>query len=152
MGRVSFVYPMVDERSRTNRVRVTVPNRDMALKPGMYATIFFDALIGSDVIAIPLEAVVVTGERNLVFVRDDEGTLMSREVVLGPRGGDRVQILEGLTEGETIVASANFLIDAESRLGSSGGGMPGMSGMQSGGADVDTSRSERSHNDTDGQS
>jgi Cu(I)/Ag(I) efflux system membrane fusion protein len=78
---------------------------------------------------------------------------MSREVVLGPRGGDRVQILEGLTEGETIVASANFLIDAESRLGSSGGGMPGMpgmSGMQSGGADVDTSQSQ--HNDTDGQS
>ena len=75
---------------------------------------------------------------------------MSREVVLGPRGGDRVQILEGLTEGETIVVSANFLIDAESRLGSSGGGMPGMSGMQSGGADVDTSQSQ--HDDTDGQS
>ncbi len=151
VGRVSFVYPMVDEQSRTNRVRVTVPNRGMALKPGMYATIYFDAHIGSDVIAIPLEAVVVTGERNLVFVRDDEGMLMSREVVLGPRGGDRVQILEGLTVGETIVASANFLIDAESRLGSSGGGMPGMSGMQSGGADVDTSQSERSHDDTDGQ-
>lgn len=155
VGRVSFVYPMVDEGSRTNRVRVTVPNRDMALKPGMYATIFFYAHIGSDVIAIPLEAVVITGERNLVFVRDDEGMLMSREVVLGPRGGDRVQILEGLTEGETIVVSANFLIDAESRLGSSGGGMPGMpgmSGMQSGGADVDTSQSERSHDDTEGQS
>ncbi len=145
-GRVSFVYPMVDERSRTNRVRVTVPNRDMSLKPGMYATIFFYAHIGSDVIAIPLEAVVVTGERNLVFVRGDEGMLMSREVVLGPRGGDRVQILEGLTDGETIVASANFLIDAESRLGSSGGSMPGMPGMQSGG-DVDTSQSERSHDD-----
>jgi Cu(I)/Ag(I) efflux system membrane fusion protein len=137
---------MVDERSRTNRVRVTVPNRDMSLKPGMYATIFFYAHIGSDVIAIPLEAVVVTGERNLVFVRGDEGMLMSREVVLGPRGGDRVQILEGLTDGETIVASANFLIDAESRLGSSGGSMPGMPGMQSGG-DVDTSQSERSHDD-----
>ena len=151
VGRVSFVYPMVDERSRTNRVRVTVPNRDMALKPGMYATIFFDALIGSDVIAIPLEAVVVTGVRNLVFVRDDEGMLISREVVLGPRGGDRVQILEGLNEGETIVASANFLIDAESRLGSTGGGVPGMPGMQNDGADVDTSQSERSHDDTDDQ-
>ena len=149
VGRVSFVYPMVDEQSRTNRVRVTVPNRDIALKPGMYATIHFDAHIGSDVIAIPLESVVVTGERNLVFVRDDDGMLMSREVVLGPRGGDRVQILEGLTEGETIVASANFLIDAESRLGSSGGGLPGMPGMQSGGADVDTSQSEHSHDDAD---
>jgi Cu(I)/Ag(I) efflux system membrane fusion protein len=126
MGRVSFVYPVVDVQSRTNRIRVTVPNRDARLKPGMFATIFIDAHIGSDVLVVPLEAVVVTGVRNLVFVRDSEGALRPREVVLGARTSGRVQILDGLVEGETIVSSANFLVDAESRLATTGGGMPGM--------------------------
>jgi len=126
MGRVSFIYPTVDATSRTNRVRLTVPNPGLQLKPGMFATIFFDAILGRNLIAVPRAAVVVTGERNVVFVRDAEGMLQPREVVLGARSADRVQVLSGLTEGETIVASANFLVDAESRLGSSGGGMPGM--------------------------
>ncbi|TFG47812.1 MAG: efflux RND transporter periplasmic adaptor subunit [Gemmatimonadales bacterium] len=126
MGRVSFIYPTIDASSRTNRVRLTVPNPGLLLKPGMFATIFFDATIGRNVIAVPRAAVIVTGQRNLVFVRDAEGMLQPREVVLGARSADRVQILSGLAEGETIVASANFLVDAESRLGSSGGGMPGM--------------------------
>jgi Cu(I)/Ag(I) efflux system membrane fusion protein len=126
MGTVSFVHPVVDERSRTNRVRVTVPNDDLRLKPGMFATIFIDARLGPDVLTVPIDAVVVTGERNVVFVRDAGGVLAPREVVLGARAGDRVEILRGLAEGETIVASANFLVDAESRLASTGGGMPGM--------------------------
>lgn len=126
MGRVSFVHPTVDIRSRTNRVRVTVPNRDRRLKPGMFATIYVDAVVGADVLVVPMASVIVTGERNVVFVRDDEGMLVPREVVLGPRAGDVVQVLSGLQEGETIVASANFLVDAESRLGSTGGAMPGM--------------------------
>ncbi len=126
MGQVSFVYPTVDERSRTNRVRVIVPNPDLRLKPGMFTTIFFDARIGEGALSLPLEAVVATGERNLVFVRNADGMLTPREVVLGARAGDRVQILSGLLEDETVVASANFLVDAESRLATTGGGMPGM--------------------------
>lgn len=125
MGRVSFVYPTVDRESRTNRVRVTVPNPGLRLKPGMYATIYFD-VERSGVLVVPAGAVVVTGERNLVFVRDAEGTLTPAEVVVGARAGDQVQILEGLAEGQTIVAAANFLVDAESRLGSTGSAMPGM--------------------------
>jgi Cu(I)/Ag(I) efflux system membrane fusion protein len=136
MGRVSFVYPTVDERSRTNRVRVTVSNRDLRLKPGMFATIYFDAPIGAEVLAVPLSAVIVTGERNLVFVRDSSGMLNPRQVVLGARAGDQVQVLDGLEAGETVVASANFLVDAESRLASTGTSMPGMQhgagGMDSG--------------------
>ena len=126
MGTVSFVYPTVEVASRTNRVRVSVPNPGLRFKPGMFATVFFEVVAIQDDIAVPLEAVVVTGERNLVFVRDETGLLMPHEVVLGARAGDRVQILSGLVEGETIVASANFLIDAESRLGATGGSMPGM--------------------------
>jgi Cu(I)/Ag(I) efflux system membrane fusion protein len=124
MGTVSFVYPTVDVQSRTNRVRVTVSNRDLRLKPGMFATIFFDVEVATDALAVPMEAVVVTGERNLVFLRDEDGTLAAREVVLGAWAGEQTAILSGLTEGERIVASANFLVDAESRLGGAGG-MPG---------------------------
>ncbi len=126
MGRVSFVYPTVDVRSRTNRIRITARNADLRLKPGMFATIFFDAQLGHEVLTVPLEAVVITGERNLVFVRDEDGMLRPREVVLGARAGERVQILRGLADHETIVASANFLVDAESRLGTTGGAMPGV--------------------------
>ena len=126
MGTVSFVYPTVEIASRTNRVRVSVSNPGLRFKPGMFATVFFEVAAIQDEIAVPLEAVIVTGERNLVFVRDETGLLMPHEVVLGARAGDRVQILSGLVEGETIVASANFLIDAESRLGATGGTMPGM--------------------------
>jgi len=132
MGKVSFVYPTVDQASRTNRVRVTVPNPGLRLKPGMYATIYFDVTIGPNVLAVPMQAVVVTGERNVVFVRNAQGMLMPRDVVLGARAGDAVQILSGLRAGETIVGAANFLVDAESRLGSAGNAMPGMPGMQHG--------------------
>lgn len=124
MGQVSFVYPTVDERSRTNRVRLTVDNPDLRLKPGMFATMYLDAKIGEDAPVVPHDAVVVTGERNLVFLRTPDGMLEPREVVLGARAGNRVQILQGLTEGQTIVASANFLVDAESRLAGTRG-MPG---------------------------
>jgi Cu(I)/Ag(I) efflux system membrane fusion protein len=126
MGQVSFVYPTVDERSRTNRVRLTVANPELRLKPGMFATVYFDAEVGADVISIPIDAVVATGERNLVFHHHEDGSLHPHEVVLGARAGDRVQVLAGLEEGEEIVASANFLVDAESRLAGTGGGMPGM--------------------------
>ncbi|HSG82796.1 MAG TPA: efflux RND transporter periplasmic adaptor subunit [Gemmatimonadota bacterium] len=126
MGRVSFVYPTVDELSRTNRVRLTVPNPELRLKPGMFATMYLDAEIGENVIAVPLDAVIATGERNLVFHRHEDGALHPHEVVLGARAGDMVQVLGGLEEGEEIVASANFLVDAESRLGATGGSMPGM--------------------------
>lgn len=128
MGRVSFVYPTIDVASRTNRVRVTLPNDDLRLKPGMFATMFFDTHLPES-LTVPLEAVVITGERNVVFIRDDDGTLKPRDVVLGAHAEDQVQILSGLSAGETIVGSANFLIDAESRLSSTGSDMPGMQDM-----------------------
>jgi Cu(I)/Ag(I) efflux system membrane fusion protein len=129
MGTVSFVYPTVDERSRTNRVRVTVANPGLRLKPGMFATMYFDAHIGTNVLTVPREAVIVTGERNLVFVKGPDGLLLPRDVVLGARSETRVQILNGLTAGDTVVTAANFLVDAESRLAGEAGGMPGMAGM-----------------------
>lgn len=127
-GRVSFVWPVVDEQSRSGRVRVAVPNAAGRLKPGMYATLLLDAQLGRDLLSVPAEAVVMTGERNLVFVLGDGGALEPREVTLGARAGERQQVLAGLREGQRIVASANFLVDAESRLGG-GKGMGNMPGM-----------------------
>lgn len=127
-GRVSFVSPTVDEQSRAGRVRVVLSNPARLLKPGMYATLFFDVRIGADVLSLPAEAVVMTGERNLVFAVGKDGVLEPRDVVLGPRAGERLQILRGVAEGERVVASANFLVDAESRLGT-GSRMAGMPGM-----------------------
>ena len=127
-GRVSFVWPVVDEQSRTARVRITMHNPARLLRPGMYATLFFDARLGADALSVPAEAVVMTGERNLVFAVGREGALEPREVTLGARAGERLQVLTGVREGERIVASANFLVDAESRLGG-GQGMAGMPGM-----------------------
>lgn len=135
MGEVTFVYPTVDPKSRTNHVRVTLRNPEGRLKPGMFATMFFDVPMG-DVLSVPMEAVIITGERNLVFVHDSTGMLQPRQVVLGSRAGDRVQILSGLQPGEELVASANFLVDAESRLASGAGGMPGMPGMQHGSGEM----------------
>lgn len=142
MGRVSFVYPTVETSTRTNKVRVTVANRDLRLKPGMFATIRFDVSVGENVIAIPSEAILATGERNLVFVRQADGMLYSREVTLGARAGDNVLVVRGLTEGDIIVASANFLVDAESRLASAGA----MAGMDHGGqADTTPAAPEHQH-------
>jgi Cu(I)/Ag(I) efflux system membrane fusion protein len=130
-GRVSFVWPTVDEQSRTARVRVAFANPGGLLKPGMYATLLFEALVGRDVLQVPAEAVVQTGERNLVFVVGEGGALAPREIVLGSSAGGRFQVLSGLSGGEQIVASANFLVDAESRL-ATGAGMAGMPGMDVG--------------------
>lgn len=129
MGSVSFVYPTVDEHSRTNRVRVTLANPALRLKPGMFATMYFDAEVGADALTVPREAVIVTGERNLVFVKGPDGMLLPRDVVLGARTEARVQILHGLVAGDSVVTAANFLVDAESRLAGEAGGMPGMAGM-----------------------
>ncbi|MGE5833362.1 MAG: efflux RND transporter periplasmic adaptor subunit [Acidobacteriota bacterium] len=126
-GRVSFIWPTVDSASRTARVRVAFANSGGLLKPGMYATLLLEAVIGRDVVSVPAEAIVQTGERNLAFVVGQNGVLEPREVAIGARAGERFQVLRGLTPGERIVASANFLVDAESRLGAgAAGAMPGM--------------------------
>ncbi len=127
-GRIAYIYPTLDPETRTARVRVEVANPALRLKPGMYATFRFTART-PDVLSVPRSAVLVTGKRNLVFVRDSIGRLLPREVTIGRGTDDRVEILRGLTEGETVVASATFLVDAESNLGSALSGMANWSGM-----------------------
>jgi len=128
-GRITYVYPTLNPETRTARVRVELVNPGLRLKPGMYATFHFAALT-EPVVNIPRSAVLVTGRRALIFVRDSAGTLVPREVSLGRGTDDRIEILSGLREGETVVASATFLVDAESNLGSALGGMANMPGME----------------------
>ncbi len=127
-GRVTYVYPTVNPDTRTARIRVELRNADLALKPGMYATIRFAAPSDS-VLSVPRSAVLATGERNLVFVRGSDGRFVPHLVTLGAATDERVEILRGLDPGDTIVASGTFLVDAESNLGTLMGGMGNMPGM-----------------------
>lgn len=128
-GRIAFVYPTLNPETRTARVRVELANPGRRLKPGMYATVLFSGPARDNVLAVPRSAVLSTGERSLVFVRRADGRLEPRTVRIGPASGDRVEVLAGLTAGETVVASATFLIDAESNLRTALGGMGNMPGM-----------------------
>ena len=126
VGSVTYVYPSVSMESRTGRVRIELANPELALKPGMYAKVELAVPGGGPVLVIPREAVHATGERSYVFVREPDGMLAAHEVTTGLVAGRKIEILAGLTEGESVVASANFLIDAESSMGSAIDAMPGM--------------------------
>jgi len=115
-GRVRYIEPEVSEKTRTIRLTLEVPNRGSRLRVGMYATVVFEPLAATNAIAAPSEAVLRTGERNVVIVALGEGRFAPREVRLGPQGEGFVQILEGLSDGDEIVTSAQFLIDSESNL------------------------------------
>lgn len=128
-GRIVFVQPTVSSETRTVRVRVELENANAALKPGMYATIRIRTMGGVPVLHVPRSAVLSTGRRDLVFVQRADGMLEPRDIVRGLATDDRVEVKSGLRMGETVVASATFLVDAESNLGSMLGGMAGMPGM-----------------------
>jgi Cu(I)/Ag(I) efflux system membrane fusion protein len=114
-GRVQFMYPVVDSNTRTLRVRLEFGNSGLALRPGMYGNVHLQ-LASRIGLVVPSEAVVDTGEVQYVFVALGGGRFEPRRVRLGERSGDTVQVLDGIEEGETVVTTANFLLDSESRL------------------------------------
>jgi Cu(I)/Ag(I) efflux system membrane fusion protein len=115
-GNISVVYPQVNRETRTARVRIELPNPDLALLPDMYVDAEIDIGNPEPVLAIPDNAVLDTGSKQAVFVDKGEGRFEPRAVKLGHRGDGYVEIREGIAEGEPVVVSANFLIDAESNL------------------------------------
>ncbi|MBL6752088.1 MAG: efflux RND transporter periplasmic adaptor subunit [Nevskia sp.] len=128
-GKVAFVDPVVDEMSRSVRVRIELPNPDGRFRPGMFANVAIVRAMGSGM-TVPTSAVIRTGERDLAFRAIAVDRFAPVEVKINPvRFEDRYQVLEGLKPGDAIVTSANFLIDSESRLEGGGGGMAGMTGM-----------------------
>ena len=116
-GEVIFVHPHVDPVTRTATVRMELPNPDLMLRPGMYATARVTAQLAGDALLVPREAVIDTGTREVVFVAAGNGRFEPRNVELGAASAEgTVQVLSGLAPGEPVVTSGQFLLDAESRM------------------------------------
>jgi Cu/Ag efflux protein CusF len=114
--------------TRTAAVRVELANPGQLLKPAMYAQVDFSVGAKVPVLTVPDSAVIDTGTRRIVLVQVAEGRFEPREVELGGRGENFVEVVKGVREGEQVVVAANFLIDAESNLKAAIGGMSGPSG------------------------
>ena len=115
-GTVALIYPHLNAQTRTARIRVELPNPDEVLRPEMYVDAEIETGAPDPVLAVPETAVLHDGARQAVLVDKGEGRFEPRQVKLGRRGGGYVEITDGVTEGEAVVTSANFLIDAESNL------------------------------------
>jgi Cu(I)/Ag(I) efflux system membrane fusion protein len=127
-GKVALVYPHLNAATRTVRVRIELTNHHFLLRPDMYAEAEIDTGSGKPVLSVPDHAVMDSGARQFVIVDKGEGRFEPRPVQLGRRGAGYVEIRDGVKEGETVVTSANFLIDAESNLKSA------LKGLSDGGA------------------
>ena len=128
-GRIAYLYPTLDPETRTARVRVAIRNPRLELKPGMFATIRIAGAERPRTLTVPRSAVLATGERSLVFLKRASGMFEPRTIVTGASSDSLVEVLAGLAPGDTVVASATFLVDAESNLGAALGGMGNMPGM-----------------------
>ena len=125
-GRVTYLYPTVDPVARTGRVRIELPNPGGRVRPGLFATVRIVAPLGVRGVIIPRQAALVTGDRQLVFVVDSADRFVPRFVTLGVEADSLVEVRQGLRAGERVVATAAFLLDAESNLGAAIQGMAGM--------------------------
>lgn len=126
-GKITYIYPQVDNTTRTLKVRIELSNRGFLLKPDMYAEVTLNISYGNRLV-VPQEAVLDSGSEQLVYVALADGYFEPRKIQIGPKVEDKYVVLNGLQAGERIVTSGNFLIDSESKLKSatSGMGMPGM--------------------------
>jgi Cu(I)/Ag(I) efflux system membrane fusion protein len=115
-GKVEVIYPEINKETRTARIRVELPNPDLVLLHDMYVDAEIDTGSGEPVLSVPESAVMDTGSRQAVFVDKGQGRFEPREVKLGHRGSGYIEVRQGVADGEPVVVSANFLIDAESNL------------------------------------
>ena len=114
-GQIAVINPFLEQVKRTAKVRIDIPNPDFKLRPGMYANVELGMDMGEG-LTVPASAVMPTGSREIAFVDKGGGKLEPRVVELGEQIGDHYEVKSGLAEGERVVASANFLIDAESKV------------------------------------
>ena len=116
-GRVAYIYPAVDEKTRTAKVRIELHNPGFFLKPGMFATVRIVSELEPSALVVPGMAILRSGEKNTVFVALDSGRFEPRAVALGLEAEDDMyQVISGLSEGERIVTSGQFMLDSESQL------------------------------------
>ena len=130
-GKVAWIAPVLDEKTRTVKVRLEFPNADFTLKPEMYTNVEISIDAGRK-LAVPDEAVLDSGLRKVVFLDKGDGRFAPAEVKLGGKYDNYYEVLAGLSPGEKILASASFLLDSESRLQEAMGAMAGMPGMDMG--------------------
>lgn len=121
-AKLDFISPTVDPQTRTIKVRFQIDNKNNQLKPGMYVNLELKIPLGKRLV-VPRDAILLTGERNVIFIYQGDGKIEWRDVKLGARSGNLVEVIEGIREGEQIITSANFLIDSESQLKAAMGGM-----------------------------
>lgn len=121
---VVYINYVLEQPTRTAKIRFDVDNVDYRLKPGMYATVEISLDLGK-FLSIPDSAIINTGERKIVFVAKGNGVFVPRDIQTGWKAEEYVQVLSGLSEGEEVVTSAQFLLDSESRIRASQGKMPG---------------------------
>ena len=114
-GQLSLVDPFIDDVKRTGRVRLDIQNPELKLKPEMYVDVLLEMNMGKSLV-VPVSAIIPTGKHNIAFVDKGEGKLEPRFLELGGKYGNVYAVKSGLKEGERVVASANFLIDAESKI------------------------------------
>ena len=115
-GDVVYVYPELNKKTRTLRVRLQFDNPDESLKPNMYANVKLYTGIKQDVLTVPREAVINSGRMTRVLIAKGDGKFVPREVTTGIESGDYTEILSGLEEGDRVVISGQFLIDSEASL------------------------------------
>lgn len=115
-GKVAFVYPYLEAKTRTIKIRLEFDNPDLVLKPDMYANVDIHANKQVEAIAVPSEAIVRSGTQDQVFVERAPGKFEPRDVTVGVASDGKTQIVNGLRAGETVVTSGQFLIDSESKL------------------------------------
>ncbi|MFA6443992.1 MAG: efflux RND transporter periplasmic adaptor subunit [Sterolibacterium sp.] len=121
-GAITYIYPTLKAETRTIPVRVELANRGQLLKPGMFAQMELAVGAKAKVVTIPVSAVIDSGTRRIVLVQLKQGRYQPREVKLGARSDDYVEVVEGVKDGDAVVVAANFLIDAESNLKAAVGG------------------------------
>lgn len=115
IGKIIYVYPYLKPETRTNQVRIEIANPGLKFKPEMFANLAIHVDYGTK-LAVPADAVLDAGVSKIVFVAKGDGYFEPREVTLGVKGEDVYEVLDGLSDGENVVTSANFLIDSESSL------------------------------------
>lgn len=116
VGRVRYLYPFFNAKTRTMKVSIELPNPGQRLRADMYANVTFDVPSARDVLAVPEEAVIHSGQRNVVVLDRGNGTFEVAEVTLGVNGSGLWEVQNGLADGDVVVVSAQFLIDSESNL------------------------------------
>ncbi len=121
-GAITYIYPTLKTETRTIPVRIELANPEQLLKPGMFAQVELPVSGKNKVVTVPVSAVIDSGTRRIALIQIKEGRFEPREVKLGARSDNYVEIMEGVRDGEQVVVAANFLIDAESNLKAAVGG------------------------------